>query len=473
VAKKLGQQSTKGRVKNNAGRVSARGVRAPKPGGALAGGRDLDERAELLEELAAARQHQAATTEILKTLNRSVFDLSGVLNSLLESAARLGNADIGTIRHREGDTYALAATFGCTPQWKADFERYSTKADRGSVYGRTMLEGRTVHIPNVLEDKEFNRWDAQKLMGFHAALGVPLMLKGDPLGALILFRFEPQSFKPHEIELVESFAEQAVIAIENTRVLQELQEKKARVEQQAGELKELNSSLERRVAEQVDQITRYSKLTRFLSPNISELIMAGEVDDPLRTRRAEITVVQVDLRGFTAFTETADPEEVMSVLREYHAVLGRGISAFDGTIEHFAGDGAMIVFNAPLTMERHEYRAVEMTVQMRNEMADLSANWRKRGINLGFGAGIAVGYATIGTIGFEERLDYSAIGTVCNQAARLCGEAKDGQILVSAKVYAKVDEEVELSLVGDLELKGFQNPVTTYNVQSLRSAAHA
>jgi adenylate cyclase len=212
-----------------------------------------------------------------------------------------------------------------------------------------------------------------------------------------------------------------------------------------------------------------SKLTRFLSPKISELIMSGEADDPLKTRRAEITVVYVDLRGFTAFTETTEPEEVMGVLREYHAELGQAITKYDGTIEHFAGDGAMILFNAPLPIENHELQAVRMTLQIRDAVAALVSGWKERGYALGFGAGIAGGYATIGTIGFEERLDYGAIGTVCNLAARLCGEASDGQILISPRVFAKVKPCVEASPVGDLALKGFHRPITTHNVVGLHA----
>ena len=166
-----------------------------------------------------------------------------------------------------------------------------------------------------------------------------------------------------------------------------------------------------------------SKLTRFLSPKVSDLIMAGDADDPLKTRRREITVVFVDLRGFTGFTETAEPEEVMGVLREYHAELGREIMAHDGTIEHFAGDGVMILFNDPVPVDEHEMQAIRMSLRMRDSMAVLARSWRKRGHALGFGVGIAGGFATIGTIGFEGRLDYGAIGTVTNLAARLCGEA--------------------------------------------------
>jgi class 3 adenylate cyclase/PAS domain-containing protein len=242
------------------------------------------------------------------------------------------------------------------------------------------------------------------------------------------------------------------------------------VEKQAAELAEWNAQLETRVAEQVSQLGRFSKLTRFLSPKISDLIMSGDAHDSLKTRRSEITVVYVDLRGFTGFTESAEPEEVMSVLRQYHAELGRIIIEHDGTIEHFAGDGMMILFNAPVPVENHELQAVRMALAMREALTILSSGWRKRGHDLGFGAGIAGGYATIGTIGFDQRLDYGAVGPACNLAARLCGEAKDKQILVAQRVFAKVETSIEATPVGDLALKGFHRPVAAYNVLGVRPA---
>jgi class 3 adenylate cyclase len=264
---------------------------------------------------------------------------------------------------------------------------------------------------------------------------------------------------------------------EKNRVLEdlyrEIQDKNRQVEEQAAQIAEWNARLETRVAEQVAQIGQISKLTRFLSPKVSDLIMAGDADDPLKTRRREITVVFVDLRGFTGFTETAEPEEVMGVLREYHAELGRAIIAYDGTIEHFAGDGVMILFNDPLPVPEHELQAIRMALRMRDAMVGLVQGWRKRGHMLGFGAGIAGGYATIGTIGFEGRFDYGAIGTVTNLAARLCGEAGDGQILISPRIFSNVETSIDTHLVGELTLKGFQRPVVTHDVRGLRPGVRA
>ena len=259
---------------------------------------------------------------------------------------------------------------------------------------------------------------------------------------------------------------------EKNRILEglyhEIRDKNRQLEEQAAQIADWNSRLETRVAEQVTQIGQMSKLTRFLSPKVSDMIMSGDADDPLKTRRREITVVFVDLRGFTGFTETAEPEEVMSVLREYHAELGRAIMQYDGTIEHFAGDGVMILFNDPVPVENHELQAIRMGLLMRDSVAALARGWKKRGYALGFGVGIAGGYATIGTIGFEGRLDYGAIGTVTNLAARLCGEATDGQILISPRIYSKVEAHIEAESVGELSLKGFHRPVLAHNVLAAR-----
>jgi adenylate cyclase len=233
------------------------------------------------------------------------------------------------------------------------------------------------------------------------------------------------------------------------------------------ELAELNRTLEQRVAEQVAQLERLGRLKRFFSPQLAELIVAGGTDDPLRTHRREVTVVFADLRGFTAFAETAEPEEVMGVLREYHAAMGRLILEHEGTLERFAGDGMMIFFNDPVEVPNPAERAIRMAVAMRDVVADLAARWRKRGWDLALGVGVAQGYATIGAIGFEGRLDYGAIGTVTNLAARLCAEAAGGQILISARVAAAVENLIEADDVGPLALKGLARPVPIWSVRTL------
>jgi len=249
----------------------------------------------------------------------------------------------------------------------------------------------------------------------------------------------------------------------------EVQEQAAQLGAQSVQLADWNRTLEQRVEEQLAQIDSLGRLKRFFSPQLAELIVAGGVEDPLKTHRREVTVVFLDLRGFTAFAEISEPEEVMGVLREYHTEMGKLILAYEGTLERFTGDGMMIFFNDPVPMPDPEERAIRMVLAMRERVAELIVKWRKRGYELDFGVGIGQGYATIGAIGFEGRWDYGAIGTVTNLAARLCGEAKPGQILISKPLLGKVEELIEVEPVGELTLKGFHRPVTTCNVLRLKS----
>jgi class 3 adenylate cyclase/CheY-like chemotaxis protein len=240
------------------------------------------------------------------------------------------------------------------------------------------------------------------------------------------------------------------------------------VQEQATELSRWNRELEGRVKEQVAQLERLGRLKRFFSPQLAELIVAGDTEDPLQSHRRDITVVFVDLRDFTAFAETAEPEEVMGILREYHAEMGRLILAHEGTLERFAGDGMMIFFNDPVPVPNPGERAIRMALAMRDRLGDLILRWRKLGFDLAWGMGLAQGYATIGAIGFEGRWDYGAIGTVTNLAARLCGEAKPGQILVPRRFLGTVEDLVESESIGELPLKGFHRPIPAYNVLRLK-----
>jgi adenylate cyclase len=234
------------------------------------------------------------------------------------------------------------------------------------------------------------------------------------------------------------------------------------------ELAEWNRRLEQRVQEEVAQVERLGRLKRFFSPQLAELIVAGGADDPLRTHRREITVVFVDLRGFTAFAETAEPEEVMGVLHDYHAEMGKLILEHEGTLERFTGDGMMIFLNDPVPVPNAAERAIRMAVAMRARVEVMAAGWRRHGWDLALGVGITQGYATIGAIGFEGRWDYAAIGTVTNLAARLCAEAKAGQILVSSRVASAVETMVEAEEVGPLALKGLLKPVLVFSVRELK-----
>jgi adenylate cyclase len=240
------------------------------------------------------------------------------------------------------------------------------------------------------------------------------------------------------------------------------------IQSQAAELAEWNRTLEERVQEQVQELERLARLRRFLAPQLAELIASDQHEQVLESHRREVTVVFCDLRGFTAFSETTEPEEVMRVLREFHLAMGEIIHHYEGTLERFTGDGMMIFFNDPIPCSDPAERAVHMAVSMRTRVDDLKAKWRRRGHQLDFGVGISQGYATLGKIGFEGRFDYAAIGTVTNLASRLCDEADGEQILVSQLVYSAVEVLVEAEIVGELSLKGFSRPILVHNIIGLR-----
>ena len=275
------------------------------------------------------------------------------------------------------------------------------------------------------------------LPNVQSQLAIPLLVKDRLIGVLAVESPRPNAFDELDEILLSIVANQAATAIENARMYQ--------------------------------MVERLSRLKRFFSPQLAELIVAGGTEDPLKTHRREVTVVFLDLRGFTTFAEQVEPEEVMSVLRDYHAEMGRLILEHEGTLERFTGDGMMIFFNDPVPVPNPAERALRMVLAMRERVEGLSAKWRRRGYDLALGIGIAQGYATIGAIGFEGRWDYGAIGTVTNLAARLCGEAKGNQILISLRVAGEVEDLIETEEVGPLVLKGFHKPVPAFSVLDMKA----
>ena len=415
------------------------------------------ENARLLGELRQSLEQQTATADVLKVVSRSTFDLQTVLNALVETAARLCNADMGCIVRPQGSYVQFLATYGFSQDFFDVASSTPIAPGRWTLSGRVMEEGRTVHIHDVLADKEYTFTAAQQLAGFRSGLGVPLMREGAPIGVINLWRSQVQPFTEKQIELVTTFAAQAVIAIENSRLLKELRDRTEEVEK-------LNQHLEQRVTDQVDEIERMSRLRRFLPPQVADLIVASGTEKQLESHRREITALFCDLRGFTGFTESADAEDVMALLRDYHAAIGEIIIKYNGTLERYAGDGVMVVFNDPVPVENSALQAVLMALEVREAIGTLTERWRRLGHDIGFGIGIAHGFATLGTIGFEGRFDYAAIGTVSNVASRLCDEAKPGQILISPRVLMKVENAVEVEPVGEFELKGIRRPLAAHNV---------
>ena len=246
-----------------------------------------------------------------------------------------------------------------------------------------------------------------------------------------------------------------------------VQHQAAKLTEQTEQLSSWNRLLEERVAEQLMEIERIGRLKRFLAPQVAQMIASSDLPDSvLASHRQEITVLFCDLRGFTNFTETSEPEEVMAVLRDYHENLGELIFRYEGTLERFLGDGIMIVFNDPIPCVDHTERAIRLALDMRERVNTLGVQWRRKGHELGFGIGIATGFATVGQIGFQERREYTAIGSVINLASRLCDEAATGQIVIPARVLASVDQSVKVKALGELTLKGFDKPLAAYDVLS-------
>ena len=302
-------------------------------------------------------------------------------------------------------------------------------------------------------------------------------LRGDPASAFLPVVMVTASGGQEKIAAIEAGADDFVTKpfdrselIARVRSLLRIKQYHDTIERQASELAAWNRELEQRVREQVEALERMGRLRRFLSPQLAELVLSSGDESFLQSHRREITVVFCDLHGFTPFAETVEPEDVMQVLGEYHAALGDLIHRFEGTLERFAGDALMVFFNDPLPCADAPQRAVRMAVAMRARVAQLEEEWSRRGHDLGFGVGIAQGHATLGRIGFEGRSDYAAIGSVTNAAARLCGEAHPGQILISQRVYAAAEELVVVDAVGELALRGFSRPVRAYNVVGLDEA---
>jgi class 3 adenylate cyclase len=435
--------------------------------------RRTDDLSKLTTDLTQSLEQQTATAKVLDVISRAAFDLRAVFETVVESSVRLCGAERGAIYRFDGETLRITSSYNVPPQMVEWIEQHpfrpGTDSASGRASARAALERRTVHISDVDADPAYTSAAATRARrawmgrGANASartlLAVPI-LKGDALlGVIAIYRLEVRPFTDKQIALVETFADQAAIAIENVRLLDELRER-------TEEVGKLNRHLEQRVTDQVDEIERMSRLRRFLPPQVADLILASGTEKQLESHRREITALFCDLRGFTGFTESADAEDVMALLRDYHAAVGETIIKYNGTLERYAGDGVMVIFNDPVPVENPALQAVLMALELREALGALTATWSRLGHEIGFGIGIAHGFATLGTIGFEGRFDYAAIGTVSNVASRLCDEAKPGQILISPRVLMKVENAVKVEPVGEFELKGIRRPLASYNVVS-------
>ena len=436
---------------------------------------DLTERTADLTE---ALEQQTATSEVLQVISSSPGDLEpAVFAAMLEKAVRICDAAFGSIYRWKDEGFLIVATHHNTPAAFIEIQRHSPymrPRNPGSIAARMLATKSVLHVADLATHQDYERRSrpivaAVELGGVRTLLAVPMMKENEVVGAFTVYRHEVRPFTDKQIALVTNFAAQAVIAIENARLLNELRERTGQLEVQSQQVFKLNQQLEQRVTDQVGEIERMGRLRRFLPPQVADLIVASGAEKQLESHRREITALFCDLRGFTGFSESADPEDVMTVLREYHEALGASIIKYSGTLERYAGDGVMVVFNDPVPVENPALQAVLMALEMRDAIGALTETWRRWGHDIGFGIGIAHGFATLGTIGFEGRFDYAAIGTVSNVASRLCDEAKPGQILISPRVLTKVENAVKVEPVGEFELKGIRRPLAAYNVVAAAS----
>lgn len=410
---------------------------------------------DLLAELRSGRRREEATRIILDVIQKSRDDEGPVFEAILNQAAELCAASQASLQLANADR----TQFEIASYWGFEATAFSVGGSAPLDSGRPIPEAiRTGHTVNIadLRDTDFYREKdpvvshVVDVEGVRSWMIVPLLNGPQAIGAIALSRKEVKPFVETEIQLVESFAAQAVIAIENSR--------------QFRALETLNTELEDRVKEQVGQIERLGKLKRFLPTAVADAIVSSGSEKVLSSHRALLGVLFCDIRGFTAFCETAEPEETIEVLQTYHQEMGKLINAHGAGVDHRMGDGIMVLFNDPMPCDDPAGNAVRLAIAMRARMAELGKDWKRMGFRLGFGVGVSLGHATVGMVGYEGRSDYTASGTAINVASRLCEMAKDGEILLSTRAAIAVDDNFPSTSAGDVTLKGIREPVEVFRL---------
>lgn len=405
---------------------------------------------------------EAALSEILHAIHASRENETPVFEAILKNATRLCGAPLASLNLLDdtGERLILRA------RWGGDLEEMNVDTSGWQVSGPSapamaVRETRFIHIEDMAETEGYRRGDplrvrAVETHGIRSFLAVPLLHEGKAIGCIDLFRREVSPFDDRHIALIETFAAQAVIAIENVR--------------QFRELENLNAELGERVDQQVGEIERIGRLKRFLPVAVADAVVSSGSEEMLQSHRALLGILFCDIRGFTAFCERAEPEETIEVLQTYHEEMGRLISESSASVDHRMGDGIMVLFNDPIPCDDPAGEAIRLALVMQARMAELCKHWKRLGHRLGFGLGVSLGYATVGMVGSEGRQDYTASGTAVNLASRLCDKAEDGEILISPRAHIATEDDFRAEPFGEITLKGIQDPLEVFRVIGPRTS---